>query len=197
MVPVRDSPLTIWIFQQTSKHSQHPNLQQTSHFAFLVSGRLFQWKAAPPKCLRQRFQVLLIPKKQSPETLDWLVYWFVKTLTPPCQRRRDNCAAFNRQTEKRKKMLSIGLPASLSSLRFCWFIPAQIFKVSWTWIINLYLTQLWPRLQSLQVVRKREFQEVHPVATNKDGLLLPEHQLLLVHLHTIRGTYLSLISSLS
>ena len=185
------------MFQQTSEHSQHPNLQQTSHFAFLVSGRLFQWEAAPPKCLRQRFQVLLIPKKQSPETLDWLVYWFVKTLTPPCQRRRDNCAAFNRQTEKRKKMLSIGLPASLSSLRFCWFIPAQIFKVSWTWIINLYLTQLWPRLQSLQVVRKREFQEVHPVATNKDGLLLPEHQLLLVHLHTIRGTYLSLISSLS
>ena len=63
-------------------------------------------------------------------------------------------------------------------------MPAQIFKISWTWIINPYLTQLWPRLQSLQVVKKRESEELHLVATNKDGLLLPEHQLLLVLLHT-------------
>ena len=62
-------------------------------------------------------------------------------------------------------------------------MPAQIFKVSRTWIINPYLTQLWPRLQSLQVVKKRESEELHLVAT-KDGLLLPEHQLLLVLLHT-------------
>ena len=50
---------------------------------------------------RQRFPVLLIPKKQSPETSDWFVYWFVKTVMAPCQRRRGNRSAFNRQTKER------------------------------------------------------------------------------------------------
>ena len=53
---------------------------------------------------RQRFPVLLIPKKQSPETSDWFVYWFVKTVMAPCQRRRGNRSANKRKAALKSEM---------------------------------------------------------------------------------------------
>ena len=107
-------------------------------FLLLVLG---EWASFPvnscssqlPEGLRQRFPVLLIPKKQSPETLDWLVYWFVKTVMAPCKRRRgNNINAFEGHREERLILPAMCLWSTTITI-YHYLSPSQNVQWSKLW----------------------------------------------------------------